>query len=357
LKKLSVEVSVKKQSLVGLIFILIILVSVEIGIRTYENFSLPCEFVNTDVFKNTDSMIKRSMCLDSIYLQTIKTPITLYQPNQNLDTITINSQGFRGPDFLLPKPSDTFRIFVVGGSTTFGFGTIADDTSIPGFLQQQFNQSEKNVEVINAGIGAAWSFSEKFLIENYIQNYEPDLVVVYDGANDSRYGILSEEKKNTVGFGDFIPSFYRTPYFLNDVVFKIGFSGNKSIETDDAKIKSISSLWKTRMQNICDLGHEKNFSVAIILQPMLATDNRNLIGDEAMFYEQHLDKHGQNAIEIYNIMKSSLNTLDRCTITNDFTNAFDNTKTAVYWDDVHITEQGNEIIAKKMFNLFLPLID
>ena len=38
-------------------------------------------------------------------------------------------------------------------------------------------------------------------------------------------------------------------------------------------------------------------------------------------------------------------------------NAFDNTKTAVYWDDVHITEQGNEIIAKKMFNLFLPLID
>ena len=131
----------------------------------------------------------------------------------------------------------------------------------------------------------------------------------------------------------------------------------QSIETDDAKIKSISSLWKTRMQNICDIGHEKNFSVAIILQPMLATDNRDLIGDEVMFYEKHLDKHGQNAIEIYNIMKSSLNTLDRCTITNDFTDAFDNTKTAVYWDDVHITEQGNEIIAKKMFNLFLPLID
>ena len=80
-------------------------------------------------------------------------------------------------------PNRIYRIFVVGGSTIFGSGVTTDEKTIPGFLQQEFDKSGKNVEVINVGIGAAWSFSEKFLIENYIQNYEPDLVVVYDGAN------------------------------------------------------------------------------------------------------------------------------------------------------------------------------
>ena len=88
---MSVEVSIKKQSVLGLILILIILISIEIGIRVYETFSLPCDFVNTDVFKNTDFSIKRDICLDATYLETTNDQITLHNPNQNFKTITIGS--------------------------------------------------------------------------------------------------------------------------------------------------------------------------------------------------------------------------------------------------------------------------
>ena len=361
---MSVEVSIKKQSVLGLVLILIVLLSIEIGIRVYETFSLPCDFVNADAFKNTDFSTKRDICLDATYLETTNNQITLHNPNQNFKTITINSQGLRGPDFSLQKNDDTFRIFIVGGSTAFGSGVTTDEKTIPGFLQEEFDKSGKNVEVINAGIGGAWSFSEKFLIENYIQNYEPDLVVVYDGANDSRYRILANENKIGYnlggGVGTLIPQFYRTPYFLNDYVFKIGFSeysDKKNIQIDTEKITSISSLWTQRMQDICNIGNNQNFDVAIILQPMLVTENRELIGDEIIFHETHLETHGENAIEIYDLMKESLTKLHDCTITHDFTDVFDDSQGIVYWDDVHISEEGNEIVSKRLFKLLSPLID
>ena len=39
-----------------------------------------------------------------------------------------NSHGFRGDEFEKEKPDDTFRIFTVGGSTTFGIGAEDDET-------------------------------------------------------------------------------------------------------------------------------------------------------------------------------------------------------------------------------------
>ena len=70
----------------------------------------------------------------------------------------INEHGFRGPEITKEKPANTFRIFLVGGSTVFGSGN-NDSTQIFSVLQEKFD--EKNfgfdIEVINAGLGAAWS--------------------------------------------------------------------------------------------------------------------------------------------------------------------------------------------------------
>ena len=46
------------------------------------------------------------------------------------------SLGFRGTEFSEIKPSDTYRIFMIGGSTMFGAGATSDETTIPGYLQQ-----------------------------------------------------------------------------------------------------------------------------------------------------------------------------------------------------------------------------
>ena len=355
---MSVEVSYNKQFLLGLIFIIIILIVIEIGIKTYEFIFPSCEFIDADVFAEVDFGIKRSICLDSIYLSTTSTPITLYPPNQNFETITINSHGFRGQDFSSIKNDDVFRIFIVGGSTTFGFGSASDNTTIPGFLQNQFDKSGHNVEVINAGIGAAWSFSEEYLIENYLLDYKPDLIIIYDGANDSRYRILEDEQKNSVGIGEFIPNFYRTPYFLNDFIFKVGFAEEKlNPKLNTERVNSVSSLWNQRMQNICNIGNENDFDVAIILQPMLTTENRELYGDETIFHKKHVDLHGENAIMVYEIMKESIETLENCSLTHDMTQIFQDSDKAVYWDDVHIIEEGNKVVADELSIILESLID
>ena len=78
----------------------------------------------------------------------------------------INSHGFRGPEISEDKPSNTFRVFVVGGSTTYGSG-VNDANTITALLQKKFDEKNQNqtVEVINAGFSAAKSLDEVKLIK------------------------------------------------------------------------------------------------------------------------------------------------------------------------------------------------
>ena len=40
-----------------------------------------------------------------------------------VDNVNLNSHGFRGDDFSKTKPSNMYRIFMLGGSTMFGSGS------------------------------------------------------------------------------------------------------------------------------------------------------------------------------------------------------------------------------------------
>ncbi len=57
-------------------------------------------------------------------------------------------------------------------------------------------------------------------------------------------------------------------------------------------------------------------------------------------------------------MSLSLPALDEhCTKTADFRNIFDNTSRPIFYDDVHVVDKGNEIIAREIFSLITPLLD
>jgi len=66
----------------------------------------------------------------------------------------INEHGFRGPEITKEKPVNTFRVFLVGTSTTFGSGS-DDKTQFFSVLQKKFDEKDFgfDIEVINAGIG------------------------------------------------------------------------------------------------------------------------------------------------------------------------------------------------------------
>ena len=94
-------------------------------------------------------------------------------------TKLFNPQGF--PAVKMP---DTYRVFTLGGSTTFGRPynwRVAFGNWLQVLLQA--SKTGRNIEVINAGGVSYASYRVVVLLEEVLE-YEPDLLVVYTGHNE-----------------------------------------------------------------------------------------------------------------------------------------------------------------------------
>jgi len=186
---MSVQVSYKKQTLLGIMLLLTLFLAIEIFAQVYDHFFLTdCKFTNSDAVKDLDISLLKQICNDHNSVEYNNNEIhTQIVPNQHFSTVNINEYGFRGPEFSKTKSDNTFRIFILGGSTAFGSGSTSDKTTIAGHLQQKYDEQNLpfNVEIINAGIPAATSYTEHWLVKNKLIQFEPDLLIIYDGWNDA----------------------------------------------------------------------------------------------------------------------------------------------------------------------------
>jgi len=102
--------------------------------------------------------------------------------------VNINSMGFRGPELKSPKPENGFRIWVVGGSTTFDVYAPDDAHTWPALVgaKIQAARPDRVVEVINAGIPGEVIAGNMEDFETHAKAVQPDLLVYYHGPNDLR---------------------------------------------------------------------------------------------------------------------------------------------------------------------------
>ena len=313
---MSVQVSYKKQVTLGIIGIVILLLCIEVIANVWWVTQIHCEFEQNEIFQNIDEIKKRQLCLDFYGLKTSGNEII---PNQSTNSITINTLGFRGAVFSEIKSSDTYRIFMVGGSTVFGDG-VKNHNTIPSLLQGFYSNDKfdniKQIEVINAGINGGVSKHEADLIKNKISKMSPDLIIVYDGWNDSKignYGHFDWDEEN------------------NDV------------------------SWKNRWTDICN-SYNKEFDVVITLQPLITHKTFFLTDQEFTHY------HARIAIakETENLDKlaTHLNELDSiCNSAHDLRDIMKDMTSGVYYDQGHMTPTGNKIIANKIYEITLPIIE
>jgi hypothetical protein len=113
------------------------------------------------------------------YLGYIPTPNYVRGKNHH------NDLGFRGDPIGIPKPPGEFRIFCLGGSTTYT--TFAEDPahSYPGFLETELRaRGHETVRVVNAGAEGYTSWESLLSLEFRILDLEPDLIIIYDAVND-----------------------------------------------------------------------------------------------------------------------------------------------------------------------------
>ena len=96
-------------------------------------------------------------------------------------------------NFLLPKPADTIRIFLIGESAAKGYPQ-PRNLAMSSFLQAMLSDAwpEKNVEVINLGTTAVASFPLVYQVRDALR-YAPDLFIFYTGNNEffGAYGTAS----------------------------------------------------------------------------------------------------------------------------------------------------------------------
>lgn len=359
---MSVTVTYKKQFLIGIFLLFIIIIIIEGIIRVYDYFQPNCLFISSEVFSTINNDIKRFICLDNDDLKWETIPYLHLLPNQYFPTININSHGFRGSEITKEKPHDVYRIFVVGGSTTFGVGATSDSNTIPGYLQKFFDSSDldSKVEVINAGIPKAYSHTETEYIKNYLLNFEPDLFIIYDGWNDIERSYDTFQKPIDSEFNDrFIRAllkndYYKTPKVIIKNYFNWQLQKNNEHIFDESNIDDKISSWKENWSKICELSKKENFTVVITLQPLVGTGNKNLTIEEKSYYD--LYNHAK-LVKNYEKYANALEDLKSdCAITLDLRNVFYNVTNTVYFDSGHTGDKGNQIVAKTMFDILKPIV-
>ncbi len=91
---------------------------------------------------------------------------------------------FNEASFNSVKPTNTFRIFAFGGSTTYGH-PFNWKTSFPRWLQELLNSCENGMkyEVINLG-GISYASYRILPLMKQTLKYKPDLFIVYTGQNE-----------------------------------------------------------------------------------------------------------------------------------------------------------------------------
>ena len=279
-------------------------VSPQSDIEETINIEEDCKYDNVDyswLKQDIDFFCKFS---NFNFLESWHTP---YHPGDN----EINKFGFRGLEFSNEKPSDVYRIFLVGGSTVFGDG-VRNHATIPTHLQNFYLNTQfdgiKEIEIINAGIAGATSKHESLLIKNKLSKMSPDMIVVYDGWNDSKIGNFEIDKS-----------------------------------------------WSDRWLDICNTYGEE-FDIIITLQPVLSNAKKIMTDQEYINY--HTRVGISQEIENLGKLATHLDKLNvECSSAHDLRHIMNDEHVGIFYDQGHMTPTGNKIIAKKIYEITLPIIE
>jgi len=235
-------------------------------------------------------------------------------------TADINSHGFRGPEITKEKSDNVFRIFLVGGSTINGWGVSFEDT-IGNIMQEELNSLgfSKQIQVINAGIGGASSKDETELVKNKISEFEPDMIIVYDGWNDSlkSLGVILEYDSTS------------TP-----------------------------SNWVQRWDEVCQIFNQKDVDIIITLQPILRSSENRILTDHenAMYVTSTRIGHGIT-LSTLDAFASQLNNFEQCKNTHDLRKIFDDVVQPIFLDTGHVGKIGNKAVSYEFISIVKPLIE
>lgn len=336
-------------------------------------------------------------------------PINGYDlvPNQTTKFWQINAQGFR-LNKLLPvnKARDDIRVFIVGNSTAFGTLAANNQMTLASKLEQLLNkrlqeqidrpqkfqpaifpyfadQVEKvrllppririgNYQVITAAVPGYTSTNELSLLVHKLSEFNPDCLIFLDGYEDLR-SPSSKPARELINLDDLIGQFkqqeqnsnqQRWQNWLNTFyiakVYRHLFTPSNSTTTsgyyqvfnanqmtnDDRELKLRVNNYEANLKKIANLNTK--IPIVVALQPEITgksepTDEEiKILKSLGREYSDRIAK-SYKALEA-RVLERNLNKIKTISLYK----TFDNTKAQIFVDPIHLTDAGNNLIAKKL---------
>lgn len=309
----------------------------------------------------------------------ISDPLTGYrwQPGFESEWININALGFRGDEVDLTPAEDTYRVVMVGGSAAFGVG-VRDDETIEHYLQAELGERMAgSVEVINAGVTSYLSSQELAQILYHVTALEPDLIIVYDGRNDVYFGTsprwqphytpaMQDQRENTrypdarsfsqTRLGTFLSTKSAIGIAFNQLKLVISRSpvspGGQTLEMNEAAI----DVYQLNLERMVSAAELENIDIMLVMQPSLAAGDKPLTDAELDYIEFARGEGYYDLLaEYYPDGTAALLQVgeDRGVPAYDFTTIFDSVEETIYLDEVHLTPEGNQMVADNLADLVL----
>ena len=274
----------------------------------------------------------------------------LYKP-WNRDGVFVNDLGLRTAAPTAKSPGE-WRVAISGGSTVWGWRVLDADT-IPFIMQRLVQHAPRRITVYNFGIEGATLEAELLTLQRFRETYALDQVLFYTGSNDVLKS-YSSAKGGRRKFEEFVSTEFELGKAAKGVSAVI-----RGVDASDIARFEREIMPPVLQDNPLRRGivaaerycHDAELECQFALQPTLVTRHNHPGGEArlARTYELLLPGMGMLTKEMYRDAIAGA----RDARIYDLTDVFDDQSKQFFTDHVHLTEDGNRVVAEALAPLLL----
>jgi hypothetical protein len=289
------------------------------------------------------------------------------EPGQHHNAFINSMQCRAQKELTSPKPAQTCRIFITGGSTVFGSGAPSQDRTIGGYLQaileKELSPTTKYKYEVFTLANPSWaSTHERIIIENRLLELQPDLVISFSGVNDVHWGMYG---RNVMWFRTVQEEFNWHVLQWAYGVFRLHpMMDVVALDTRPVAPSLVADRLEENVRLSAFALGMKHTQYVFCLQPALPVTRKPLTEAEQKRRQSLnvIDKSisGQTYFSrSYAAIDSRLAGLKIGNFTYvNLSDAFDNINTPerIFLDSYHLGDKGNALLARRLFDRLRTLL-
>jgi hypothetical protein len=263
---------------------------------------------------------------------------------------------------------DTFRIFMFGGSTVWGYGA-PDWGTIPAYVQAELSGDVCVVNYADVGYNSTQSLIK--LIGELQRGNVPDMAIFYDGANEVTAAYTSGRPGAHFYFNQFEVAIQGNPAFMSpeggvaspwlDLLeqtntYRLLRNTPPAMPEpifppySDDFVSAIVDVYLTNMHAGVLLAEDYDFDFLAFWQPLLVLNEEQVTEEEQRF----LWEMPWGLPELFKLVYPKIQSVENI---HDLTHVLDDHEGSVWIDFNHLSPLGNERVVEEMLKVIKPYMD